>query len=375
LSNSEKKILIVTYAFYPELSPRSFRATELANEFARQGHFVKVITRYQPFDYSEFLKHNNISLRLLDPPKFPQIKIAKSGFLNLVTRGISRILGLLFEYPLIETMFMVKRALKNEEGYDLLVSIAVPFANHWGVALSRNKKHRIANTWIADCGDPYMFAKLDTFRKPFYFKYTELKFCRECDYISVPFEEMASQFYPQFRSKITVIPQGFNFKEIKLSEEPVNNSKPTFVFAGSIIPGKRDLNLFVDILSTLDIDFRFRVFTSQEQLFIPYRQKLKDKIEISGYISRNSLLFELSKADFVVNVDTILDNSKNVEAFPSKLIDYALSGRPILNINSGESDRELVLSFLKKDYSRQRIVDRSKYDIEIVSRQFLGLVN
>ena len=39
----KKKILIVTRAFYPTQSPRSFRATELAKELYRQGHDVTVM--------------------------------------------------------------------------------------------------------------------------------------------------------------------------------------------------------------------------------------------------------------------------------------------------------------------------------------------
>ena len=32
-----KRILIVAFSFYPIISPRSFRTTELAKELARQG--------------------------------------------------------------------------------------------------------------------------------------------------------------------------------------------------------------------------------------------------------------------------------------------------------------------------------------------------
>ena len=53
---------------------------------------------------------------------------------------------------------------------------------------------------------------------------------------------------------------------------------------------------------------------------------LGEKLLINGYIDRLSLIFEMSKADFLVNVDTIHDNNSNVEAVPSKLIDYALQG-------------------------------------------------
>lgn len=83
----------------------------------------------------------------------------------------------------------------------------------------------------------------------------------------------------------------------------------------------------------------------------------------------------MSKADFLVNVDTVYDKQSNIEAVPSKLIDYALTNRPILNINSVYLDKEMVIEFLNKDYSRQRIVEKSNYDINEVSAQFLELIN
>ena len=51
----KKKILLVSNGFYPEISPRSYRATELAKEFYRQGHEVTVITKYRDYNYIDFL--------------------------------------------------------------------------------------------------------------------------------------------------------------------------------------------------------------------------------------------------------------------------------------------------------------------------------
>jgi hypothetical protein len=82
----------------------------------------------------------------------------------------------------------------------------------------------------------------------------------------------------------------------------------------------------------------------------------------------------MSKADFLINVDTTLDNHSNTEAVPSKLIDYALTNRPILNISSAYLDKDIVLEFLNKDYSRQRVVEKSNYDIRKVSTKFLKLL-
>ncbi|MCK5338692.1 MAG: hypothetical protein KAJ50_07770, partial [Bacteroidales bacterium] len=91
-----------------------------------------------------------------------------------------------FEYPAIEEMFKVKKILKNENGYDLLISFAVPFPVHWGTAWARTKNHEIAKVWVADCGDPYMGNTNDSFRKLFYFKYPEKWFCKKTDFITIP---------------------------------------------------------------------------------------------------------------------------------------------------------------------------------------------
>ena len=39
-----KKILVVSSAFYPENSPRSFRTTELVKELARQGKLETLVS-------------------------------------------------------------------------------------------------------------------------------------------------------------------------------------------------------------------------------------------------------------------------------------------------------------------------------------------
>ncbi len=371
--NRKKKILIISNGFYPEISPRSFRATELAKEFCRQGHTVSVITKFRDHDYSGFLKdfHFTIKMWNITFPVVPDLKVKP---FSVVTKALSRIMMVLFEYPAIEDMFRVKKLLKNETGYDMMISLAVPFPVHWGVAWARSAKNNIAGTWIADCGDPYMFARLDRFRKPFYFKYFEKFFCRKCNFITIPFREMQSQFYPEFLSKIKVIPQGFNFDEIRLYNGPWDSQKPVFVFAGSVIPGKRDLSLFLEFLSGCTMDFHFIVYTNKMDWFSKFKTLLGDKLEVRGYIERLALLYEMSKADFLVNVDTVFDSLSNTEAVPSKLIDYALTGRPILNISSAYLNEELVIEFLNRNYQGRRVIEKSRYDIRQVSAEFLEFI-
>jgi len=189
---NKKRILLVSNGFYPEISPRSFRATELAAEFARQGHEVTIYTKYRDFDYTEFLNNNKLSLRMWGKARFSDIPKFKGKITGLISRAIRRLLLMLFEYPYIEEMFKVKRALKSESNYDLLISFAFPYPIHWGVAWSRTNKHPIARIWVADCGDPFMGTAVDSFKKLFYFKYVEKWWSRKANYISIPVESARS---------------------------------------------------------------------------------------------------------------------------------------------------------------------------------------
>src|SRR5690606_20478312 len=366
-----KKILIVTYAFYPDISPRSFRATELAKEFARQGHEVTVLTKYrEEMEYTGLQCRDKISIRSFGKLKLPEIKISKNKILHWPSRIIRRYLSLFFEYPAIEMMFKVKKALKKESGYDLLISIAVPYPIHWGTAWARKQNHQIAKTWVADCGDPYFGRENDSFKVPFYFKYVEKWFCRKTDFITVPTSGAVKGYFPEFYNKINVIPQGFNFEEIKLQTNGYKNSKPTFAYAGMFIRGRRDNREFIQYLLDSGKDFEYHIYTKTKNLLEEFIHKAEGKIICHDIIPRDSLLKELSRMDFVVNFENVGNKQT-----PSKLIDYAILEKPILSVKTGKLDKKNVDAFLSGDYSGKYIVENvEQYRIENVCKKFLELI-
>jgi len=364
-----KRVLLVSSGFVPEISPRSYRATELAKEFFRQGHSVVVITRYRNHNYSDFLKKFNITIKMWGRSRFPKVPSFKWKPLSVISRILSRILLVLFEYPGIEEMFMVKKILRNESGYDLMISFAVPYPVHWGVVWSRSEKHRISDTWVADCGDPYMGDVLDSFRKPFYFRYLEKWFCRKTDFITIPIESAKPAYYAEFHHKIRIIPQGFDFDLNEREVEQPVNKVPTFAYAGGFLPGARDPKPLINYLMNLDLPFRFLVFTNKPDVLSAYKDELKEKLIISDYIPRSKLLKILTKMDFLVN----FDNNTTLNS-PSKLIDYAIVNRPVLNIDRNFNAKEL-LEFLNGDYrNRMDLPNPEKYHIKNVTRLFLDLL-
>lgn len=365
----KKKILIVSAYFYPENTPRAFRTTELAKEFARQGHSVTVLTHKISKTHSEFEKLHNLEIRDLGTRKWKDVTLKGKGINLLVRRFIRRLSILLFEYPNIELVRMVKKALKNEKDYDLLISIAVPYPVHWGVAASMSKNHKIARTWIADCGDPYMGRENDTFKVPFYFGYVEKWFMRKTDFITVPTSGAIKAYYPEFHPKIRVIPQGFRFEDYHFKNKETDNTKPVFAYAGMFIPGRRDPSEFIQFLLKQDIDYEFHIFTKTPQLVNRLIEDSNGKIFVHDPVPRDVLLHRLHEMNFLVNFENI--GSKQT---PSKLIDYLILNKPILSVKTGNLDTETILEFLSGNYRGQLIIeDPEQYRIENICAKFLEL--
>jgi len=352
-------------------SPRAFRTTELVKEFARQGHEVTLLTVKDNEHHVPFEQEHDVTIKDLGEPLFKPVDMKKGGKAGkLIRRVLRRVLLQAFEYPDIQLTYMVKKALQKESGYDLLISIATPHPVHWGTAWAWRKKNPIADTWVADCGDPYMFAALDTFNKWFYFKYFEKSFCKQADYITVPIEEAKDGYYPEFRHKIRVIPQGFNFDEVQIDRSTkINNKIPTFGYAGGLIPGGRDPRKFLEYIVSLNKEFKFILYTKSTGLIEPYLDKAAGRIEIRDYIDRPELLKVMSQMDFLVNFENATSRQ-----MPSKLIDYYLTGRPVLSIDGHNIDKKAVDQFLNGDYSRSYSYNGvEKYRIENVSDRFLEL--
>lgn len=367
---NNKQILIVSRSFYPMNTPRSFRTTELAKEFARQGHLVTVITHKDEVSHPSFEKEYGVRIKDLGKQSWKAVKLKGRGIEMLFRRMISRFSNLFFQYPDIELQWLVKEKLKKEEGYDLLISVAVPYPVHWGVAMVRSEKNPIAKVWVADCGDPFMGQENDSFTPPFYFKYIEKWFCRKADYISVPTSNSINAYYPEFHSKIKVIPQGFKFDDLKVKDF-VNSPVPTFAYGGLFIKGRRDPSELLQYLSELNRDFRFHIYTRNASLVQPYLSKLDKRIILQDFVPRTELLYHLSGMDFVVNFENIGERQT-----PSKLIDYAILRKPILSIKTGELNKSVVNEFLEGEYSHQLVINNpDQYRIENVCKSFLNLVD
>jgi glycosyltransferase involved in cell wall biosynthesis len=360
------KIVIVAQNCFPSIGPRAHRTTELAKELARRGHDVIIYALLGDYNYNSINRQTGITFKNIGNSMYGLVDNTGSFNRNFLFRVIEKFFGKFFEFPAIELIPMVKKSLENEGEIDLLITIAVPHSIHWSAASYIKKNKKKVKLWIADCGDPYMKDPFSS--RPFYFKYLEKKWGSLCDFISVPIPDASKAYYSEFKNKIRVIPQGFNFEGIKLSEYK-KNSIPTFSYSGFLYKGKRDITNFLEFLTRLKMDFKFIVYTESSIFLMPYIHILKKKLEIRSYVPREELLFNLSKMDFLINIR----NDSSVQ-IPSKLIDYAITGRPILEISSDFKEEKEFEEFMMGNYYNQKQVKNlQQYNIRNVANSFLKL--
>jgi len=327
----KKKILIIGNSFYPNIDARSLRTTELVKEFSKQGHKVTVLVPRNEKLHNLFEKEFGIKIIDLGKSKWKALDMKSAkGISAIFKRIINRGLNYFFDYPYIEWMFKVKKVLKVQQGYDLLITIAFPHPIHWGPAWAWREKKEIAKTWVADCGDPFMGAENDSFKKPFYFKYLEKNWGKKVDYIAIPVEEARRVYYPDFQDKIRMIPQGFSFPE--LTKVKKSNKIPTFLYSGNISSYPHYYKPFFELLNNEQQDFKFIVFTKEKPIYERYLKNVLDKVEINDYVKREKLIVQMQEADFLIHFPYTNQSQKSL-----KLIDYSYSQTPILSYK-GEAD-------------------------------------
>ncbi len=363
------KIVIIGRIIYPLLSPRAFRATELAKEFARLGHDVTLYGVLGDYNYVDFSEQTKVKIKSIKMALATSNSDGKVRY-NILDKIAYHALGNIIEYPDIEFCWKIPQILKKEKGIDLLITIAVPHPIHWGAAIAKKiLKKKFPKLWISDCGDPFWGNTVGR-KKKFYFKQIEKFWGNQTDYVTVPVDAATKAYLNNVQNKIRIIPQGFNMENVALKKY-YQHRIPHFAYAGSVYPGKRDPSSFLEYLCEIKSEFVFTVYTNNEKFFSPFKQQLKDKLIINNYIPRENLLAELSEQDFLIN----FVNPK-AEQSPSKLIDYYLTKRPILDISTPFKEQDSFNKALQFELENwHKPADITKYDIRNVAQAFLALTD
>lgn len=378
-----KNILITTYFFYPTNTPRAFRITALAKRLAESGHKVTVITADIGFNYKQYQKENNIRIITIKPgyilnkPKsaisIPQEKSAITNKQSAVKQGIKTAIrkciryflpaGHLFEYS-ISLSQNLKTMNLNE--FDVLISNSHPFAVHLGTVIGMKGFNKVS---IAESGDPYYF---NHYKIAPYQKWIEKWVLSKFDFITIPVDKAIGDYKKlKIDSKVIVIPHGFDFDNVKLSN--VNQSKTVeFAFAGRLYKDIRNPTAFLRYLADTksNFDYKFTIYTdfkNQEtkDILLPFVDILGSKLEVYDLIPRELCINKLSSADFLVN---FTNDTKNQT--PSKLIDYTLTKRPFISIEQTFENIKQFEAFCDLNFEDYEAPDISNFNVNNVCLEF-----
>jgi hypothetical protein len=373
------KILILTAHFNPEIHPRAFRADELAREFSSKNHDVTVMTlrTITSFDYAEHERITGIKIIRLNLYNRQNVlykkKYISSSRLSLF---VKRKLRFVIEYLIGGRLFInsikIKNALDLNNRYDMVIALSTPFMNLLGLALFIRKNKHPNTLYVADSGDP--FYRSQQIKRAFYFYFIEKYVYQKFDYLSVPAKASMSAYTGLIEDyKIKIIPQGFNLEKVKLNK-PSEHGKIIFAYSGVFYLDIRNPEFLFKTLLKLDVDFRFDIYlrerdASVSKLIKTYQDKLGDKLNIKYGLKREDLIYELSSVDFLINIE-----NKTTNQIPSKLIDYAITRRPIYSCNSQNYNEKDFIKFLNRNYSSSKYIDASKYDIKLIAEEFISLL-
>jgi glycosyltransferase involved in cell wall biosynthesis len=372
------KILIISYIYYPIISPRAFRWTAIAEYWARKGHSIDVICAWKPGlskdeiinevqlhrvggivveSLKSLVKENN--RRKDTSMKSFEVEVSyniRSKTVNLIKRTSDYTWKKLYwpDYACLwyfSATSKAKKLLKKRQ-YDCIISVSHPFTGH---LVGLNLKDKYPQTkWVVDIGDPFSFLDEtpNNNNKLYYMlnnKY-EGKVFEKADAISVTTEptlKKYAQIFPGNASKISVIPPLLSQEiDCDYSDSVFSGKeKIRLVFIGSLFKTIRSpeylLRLFNKLLEKeigdkLELHF-FGGIKDCQSLFDKYQLLLGNKIFLHGKVSKDKANQAMKEASILINIG----NNTSYQ-LPSKVVDYASTGKPVLNIAKSSSDSSSI---------------------------------
>lgn len=375
------KILLISYTYPPDLTPRAFRWSAIVQQFLLMGHDVHVVCATTS-DLLESTDGEYIH-RVPDPIAGNSLFLNSSSDVALKNSRFSfnrNILSLLkiymrkvwrfFYWPdsscgwIIPAYNNVANLCKSHN-FDCVISSSHPFSGHVvGLLL----KYRFSHVrWLVDISDPYSMMKNPSpYNRSIYSlisRRLEEIVLKNSDCISVTTHGTKEQYLNNFsidESEVFVIPPLLSLPENPIQSH-IDDSVVRLVYVGTLYSELRSpeflLKSFLTLINEVSCGIKFELHfygavNDCSDLLHQYSIKSKQSIFVHGLVPREIVHQAMVDSDVLVNIG----NNSPVQ-LASKVLEYTVIGKPILNIVSLSNDSSVV--FLN-DFPASLTIDISK---------------
>ena len=311
------KILVISFSFYPDDSPNTYRWMNIIDVWAKRGIKVFVISA-QKEGFSEYESRHGIEIYRTGSSLFQRIKtkIGKRSSNNvklnanqkIVSEGILRKVynytwknlqwpdwAFLFYAPALK---MARRIIKKE-AINKIITVSWPFTDH---LIGYRLKNEYKLNWLAETIDPFSFNEEinNSLLYSSLNRVTEKKVLGAADQITVMTDGIKKKYislYPELKNKISVVhniyvplsPQGGKIIPKR------NGNTVKLVFVGTLSASVRSPEILLRVFKLLqssnsNIKYELHFYGkihSNIKTFNSYQSLLNKFIFIHGMIHKN----------------------------------------------------------------------------------------
>lgn len=353
------KLLIITYSYAPDLTPRAFRWAALVEELARRGNEIHVLCASSAGTSESQIPGVTI-FRVKDwlLNASARVSVGGSASASAAPKGLAVGAKVLFRravrgvwralyWPdyscgwVVPAVFRA-RELCKEQRYDWIVSVSHPFSGHivgWLV-----KRYAQRSRWLVDIGDPFSLMEEPAPNNHRLYgwlnRLAEDRVLRLADSISVTTlstQQVYERYFSLPVSKVRVMPPLLSLPTLPEFASSAAPAPIRLVFVGTLYRNLRSpryllncLGAMLQRIPSLHIELHFygAVNDCAEELDA-CPDNLKSSLFVHGLVARNDVIRAMAEADVLVNI-----GNDSETQLASKVIEYMAMGKPILNVIS-----------------------------------------
>ena len=380
------KVLVISHSYKPELTPRAFRWSAISEHWAAKGYDVDVLCAWKPgLKTREIVNGVDVtrvgggiaelvrSRLRTDTKGEPAVSDQQSSG-GAVRCSLVKVAKWLHDHTWKKLYWpdyaclwrrpatKAARELIASHNYDALITVSLPFTSHL-VGL-RIKHSTPSLAWLVDVGDPFCFRSDSPINNQrLYWRRNcavERRVFREASSVTVTCEPTRTKYaetFPECADKVVVVPPLLSVTDPPSCRREIfpDDGKIRLVYIGTLYRTIRNPGFLLEVfraLSRLRIGdkLELHLFGISDGLSECFERHKRLKVFRHGVVTREKARQAMKEADMLVNI-----GNTTLYQLPSKVVEYASTGKPILNLATSENDSSL--DFFKTYPAHLNILD------------------